>query len=151
MMVSNYLVLGTLNLLDSHLSLILPGIWSTLPVFIMAKFFEGIPQTFIEAAHLDGANEFYVFFHIALPLGKPGIITAFMLGFFEAWNALEQPIAYLQNRSLWPLSLYLPDITADKASVAFAASVVLLFPSVLVFLNGQDFLEQGISSSGIKG
>jgi len=117
----------------------------------MAKFFEGIPQTFIEAAHLDGANEFYVFFHIALPLGKPGIITAFMLGFFEAWNALEQPIAYLQNRSLWPLSLYLPDITADKASVAFAASVVLLFPSVLVFLNGQDFLEQGISSSGIKG
>ena len=151
MMVSNYLVLGTLNLLDSHLSLILPGIWSTLPVFIMAKFFEGIPQTFIEAAHLDGANELCVFFHIALPLGKPGIITAFMLGFFEAWNALEQPIAYLQNRSLWPLSLYLPNITADKASVAFAASVVFLFPSVLVFLNGQDFLEQGISSSGIKG
>lgn len=150
MMVSNYLVLGTLNLLDSHLALILPGIWSALPVFIMTKFFEGIPQTLIEAAHLDGANEFFVFFKIAVPLGKPGIVTAFMLGFFDAWNALEQPVAYLQDKSLWPLSLYLPNITADKASVAFAASVIVLLPSILIFLNGQDFLEQGISSSGIK-
>lgn len=150
MMVSNYLVLETLDLLDSHLSLILPGIWSALPVFILTKFFEGIPQTLVEAAHLDGASEFFVFFKIAVPLGKPGIVTAFMLGFFEAWNALEQPVAYLQNRSLWPLSLYLPNITADKASAAFAASVIVLLPSVLIFLNGQDFLEQGISSSGVK-
>ena len=74
--VSNYLVLDRLGLLDSHLSLILPGIWSTLPVFIMTKTFETIPDVLMEAAYLDGAGEFYTFFHVGLPLGYPAVECA---------------------------------------------------------------------------
>lgn len=148
--VSNYLVLDRLDLLNSHLSMILPGIWATMPVFIMERFFETIPDSLLEAACLDGAGACSVFWKVGIPLGIPGIVTAFMLGFFDGWNALEQPLAYLKNPSLWPLSLYLPDITADKASVAFAASIIMLIPSALLYLNGQEYLEQGVAASGVK-
>lgn len=148
--VSNYLVLDRLALLNSHLSMILPGIWATMPVFIMERFFETIPDSLLEAACLDGAGACSVFWKVGIPLGIPGIVTAFMLGFFDGWNALEQPLAYLKDPSLWPLSLYLPEITADKASVAFAASIIMLIPSALLYLNGQEYLEQGVAASGVK-
>lgn len=148
--VSNYLVLDKLGILNTHLSLILPGIWSTLPVFIMTKSFETIPKALLEAAYLDGAGEFRTFWLIGIPAGYPGIVTALLLSFLDGWNSLEQPIAYLRDVSLWPLSLYLPNITADKASVAFAAGIIMMLPPVLLYLNGQNELEQGISASGIK-
>ncbi len=148
--VSNYLVLDRFGILNTHLALILPGIWSTLPVFIMTKSFETIPQALVEAAYLDGAGEFSAFWHIGIPAGYPGIVTALLLSFLDGWNSLEQPIAYLSDMPLWPLSLYLPNITADKAAVAFAAGMVMLLPSVLLYLNGQTYLEQGIAASGMK-
>lgn len=148
--VSNYLVLDRLGLLDSHLALILPGIWSTLPVFIMTKTFETIPGVLMEAAYLDGAGEFYTFFHVGLPLGYPAVVTSLMLSFVEGWNALEQPITYLKDKTLWPLSLYLPSIAEDKASVAFAASLITCLLPVLIYLNCQEELEQGVAASGVK-
>lgn len=148
--VSNYLVLDKLGILNTHLSLILPGIWSTFPVFIMAKSFETIPKALLEAAYLDGAGEFRTFWLIGIPAGYPGIVTALLLSFLDGWNSLEQPIAYLRDVSLWPLSLYLPNITADKASVAFAAGIIMMLPPVLLYLNGQNELEQGIAASGVK-
>ena len=148
--VSNYLVLDRLGLLDSHLSLILPGIWSTLPVFIMTKTFETIPDVLMEAAYLDGAGEFYTFFHVGLPLGYPAVVTSLMLSFVEGWNALEQPVTYLKSKNLWPLSLYLPGITEDKASVAFAAALVTCLLPVLLYLSCQEELEQGVAAAGVK-
>lgn len=148
--VSNYLVLDQLSLLNTHWAMILPGIWATMPVFLMTNVFRTIPEALTEAAYLDGAGEWKIFFRIGIPLGMPGIVTAFMLGFFDGWNSLEQPIAFLKDPTLWPLSLYLPNITADKAAVAFSACVVMLIPSVLLYLNGQSYLEQGIAVSGMK-
>ena len=147
--VSNYLVLDRLGLLDSHLSLILPGIWSTLPVFIMTKTFETIPDVLMEAAYLDGAGEFYTFFHVGLPLGYPAVVASLMLSFVEGWNALEQPVTYLKSKHLWPLSLYLPGITEDKASVAFAAALVTCLLPVLLYLSCQEELEQGVAAAGV--
>ncbi len=148
--VSNYLVLDRLGLLNSHLSLILPGIWSAFPVFIMTRSFEAVPKTLLEAAYLDGAGEGQAFFLVGIPAGSPGIVTALTLSFIDGWNSLEQPMAYLKDRSLWPLSLYLPDIVQDKASVAFAAGIVMMMPPVLLYLNGEGELEQGVAASGVK-
>lgn len=148
--VSNYLVLDGMGILNSHWSLILPGIWSTLPVFIMTKSFETIPDALVEAAYLDGAGEFYTFFHVGLPLGYPGIATALMLGFLDGCNALEQPVTYLKDKNLWPIALYLPDIAKDKASVAFAAALITCLLPVLIYLNCQEELEQGVAASGVK-
>lgn len=148
--VSNYLVLKQLGLLDSHLALILPGIWSTFPVYIMTRSFEAVPRALLEAAYLDGAGEVRAFFLVGIPTGYPGIVTALVLGFIDAWNALEQPLAYLKDMSRWPLSLYLPDIVQDKATVAFAAGMVMMMPPVLLYLNGEGELEQGVAASGVK-
>ena len=148
--VSNYLVLDRLGLLDSHLSLILPGIWSTLPVFIMTKTFETIPDVLMEAAYLDGAGEFYTFFHVGLPLGYPGIVTALTLSCVDGWNGLEQPITYFKDKTLWPVALYLPDIARDKASVAFAAALIVCMLPALLYLNCQEELEIGVAASGVK-
>ena len=149
-MVSGYLVLERFQLLDTHLALILPGIFNTFPVFIMTKAFAGIPDSLMEAARIDGAGEFRIFCSIGIPMALPGIISAMVLGFLEHWNVIEQPMTFLKTKSLWPLSLYLPNITSDKINVSFAASIVMMLPAVLLFLWGQKYLEQGIAASGLK-
>ena len=149
-MVPNYLVLKGFHLLNTHLAVILPGIFSAFPVFIMTKFFASIPTPLIEAARLDGASDFSIFLKVGIPVGRPGIISMLVLGFLEYWNAIEQPMTFLKKQRLWPLSLYLPDITADKAGAAWSASVIMMMLPVLLFIMGQETLEQGIAASGIK-
>ena len=149
-MVSSYLVLSKLSLLDTHLAVILPGIFSTFPVFIMEKFFRAIPKEVYEAAKVDGAGEFTTFLRIGIPLGSPGIISALILNFLEYWNAVEAPMTFLKTKSKLPLSLYLPEITTDQMGVSFVASVVMMLPAVLGFLWGRDYLQKGIEASGLK-
>lgn len=149
-MLSEYLVLNQLNLLDSHMAIILPGIFSTFSVFIMYRFFESIPNEIMEAARIDGAGEFQIFCRIGVPLGQAGIISAMVLQFLECWNLIERPIAFLKTQSLWPLSLYLPEISMEQAGFAMCASLVSLLPALFVFLYGQNYLEQGITASVMK-
>ena len=111
MMLSNYLVLDKLHLIDTHLGIILPAVFSTFPVFIMYRFFESV---------------------------------------LEYWNLIEQPLTFLKTKSLWPLSLFLPNIGLNEAGIAFTTSVVVLLPAMLVFLAGQDYLEQGIVAAAVK-
>ena len=149
-MVSSYLVLNKMGLIDTVWAVILPGAASTLPVFIMTRFFMDIPAAVMEAAAVDGASSFQTFLRFGLPLGAPGILSAVVLGFLEYWNAIEASQAFLKNQALWPLSLYMPNITADNAGVSLIASLITLMPPLLIFLSGQKYLEQGIISSGMK-
>lgn len=149
-MLSNYLTLNELNLINTHYAIILPAIFSTFPVFLFYRFFSEIPDALLEATEIDGAGRIYIFIKIGCPLGMPGIMAAMVLGFLEYWNLVEQPMIFLKEKSLWPLSLYLPQISLKEAAIAFAASVVVLLPSFLVFLTGQDSLEQGIAASALK-
>lgn len=149
-MVSSYLVLSELSLMDTHLAIILPGIFSAFPVFIMQKFFRSIPDALVEAAMVDGAGQFKIFLHVGVPLGLPGIMASVLLDFLEYWNAIEAPMTFLKTKSKLPLSLYLPQITTDQVGSSFAASIVMMLPAVLIFLWGQEYLEQGIVASGLK-
>ena len=149
-MVSSYIVLNKINLIDTPYAILLPSIFSAFPVFIMTKFFAGIPREMLEAARMDGASEWSVFWRIGLPLGLPGVLSSALLGFVEGWNAVEQPITFLKTASNYPLSVFLPATTLDNAGVTFVSSVITLLPTVLIFLLGQQYLEQGIVASGIK-
>lgn len=149
-MLSSYLVLNGFSLLNTHSAVILPAVFSTFPVFLCYGGFRGIPMQLFEAARVDGATELFLFFKIGLPLGKSGILSALVLGFLEYWNMMEQPMAFLDDKSLWPLSLYLPEITWERAGFAFCASIITLVPAAFVFVLGQDYLEQGIIYSGLK-
>ena len=147
-MVSGYLVLNAAGLMDTRAAVILPGIFSTLPVFILRKTFAGIPGEILEAARIDGAGDLRIFFGIGIPLGVPGIFSVMILSFLEYWNAIEQPMTYLKTEALWPLSLYLPQMVNTEIAAAFAASIITLLPALLLFFYGQDSLEQGIVASG---
>ncbi len=149
-MVSSYFVLDRLGLMNTVWAIILPGAVSTFPVFLMIRFFAAIPSALTEAASLDGAGAWQIFIHLGLPLGVPGILSAVVLGFLEYWNALEQPMTFLKDQTLWPLSLYLPTVTAENAGAFLAASVIMLMPALLIFLFGQKYLEAGIAASGMK-
>lgn len=149
-MVSNYLVLDKFHLLDTQLGIVLPAVFSTFPVFIMYRFFQGIPKELLESAALDGANQLQIYIIIGIPLGGAGILSALTLSFLEYWNMIEQPLTFLHNQTLHPLSLYLPNISSDKVGLALAASVITLIPPLFVFLFGQKYLEQGIRAAGLK-
>lgn len=149
-MVSGYLVLSGAQLMDTHGAVILPGIFSTLPVFILQKTFAGLPGEVVEAARLDGAGNVRIFLNIGIPLGMPGIFSILILGFLEYWNAIEQPMTYLKTEARWPLSLYLPQMVSAETASAFAASIVTLLPAVILFLSGQEYLEQGITASKME-
>lgn len=150
LMFPQYLVLHDLGILDTLWAVILPAVFSTFPVFILHRFFKAIPQEIIEAARLDGAGELRVFCQIGIPMGAPGILSVCILTFLDSWNMIEQPMTYLKTKSLWPLSLFLPEIGMAEMGLGFAAALMMLIPALLLFLGCQEYLEQGIAMSGGK-
>jgi len=150
-MLSKYLVLDRMNLLNTHAAVILPAVFSTFPVFLIYRSFTGIPKELLEAARIDGAGEIQIFAMIGLPLAQSGILAAFVLGFLEYWNMMEEPLAFLRDASLWPLSLYLPEIGVEQAGRACAASMIVLIISLFIFAIFKDSLSKGIVSSALKG
>lgn len=149
-MLSQYLVFERLGLMDTHKAIVLPAVFATLPVFIIYQSFLSLPKGLVEASRIDGAGEIQIFLYIGVPLGSGGILSAVVLGFLEYWNLIEQPLAFLEDKSLWPLSLYLPQIQFEQAGYAFVISIITLIPAIFVFILGQDYLEQGIVASGLK-
>ena len=149
-MLSSYLVLNGLHLMNTHGAVILPAVFSAFPVFLIYRSFCGIPKELLEAARVDGAGEWQIFWRMGIPLASGGLLSSAVLGFLECWNMIEQPLAFLKDQSLWPLSLYLPEISLDQAGYAFVASVITLIPALFVFLLGRDYLERGIAASALK-
>lgn len=150
-MVPGYLTLHSLGLLDTIWAIILPGVFSTFPVFIMQRGFDAVPMPLLEAAAIDGANPWQQFWRIGVPVGLPGILAALTIGFLDAWNALEQPMIFLKTPVNWPLSMYLTNITGNDLALTMAASLLMLLPAVLIFSFGQKYLEQGILAGAVKG
>ena len=149
-MLSKYLVLRDAGLINTRWAVVLPAIFSTFPVFLIYRSFAGIPAELLEAARVDGAGEWQSFIRVGLPAAQGGILAAMILSFLESWNMMEEPLTFMQDKSLWPLSLYLPEIAMDQAGYACGASVITLTVSLFVFAIFHDALEQGIITSGLK-
>ena len=150
-MLAKYLVLSGAGLLNTHAAVILPAVFSTFPVFLIYRGFREVPREMCEVARIDGAGEWTIFIHIGVPIAEGSVTAAFVLGFFEVWNMMEEPMAFLKDMSMWPLSLYLPEIDVARAGWACAASVITLVVSLFIFGIFRDSLEQGIISSALKG
>ena len=150
MMLSQYIVLDGMHLMNTRLSIILPAIFSTFPVFLIYRGFAYIPDDVADSARIDGANELQVLLHIGIPLGKSGILSCLVLSFLDLWNMVEQPLAFIKDKKLFPLSLYLPMLDIKNADIMLTAAIVTLIPAVFVFIIGQDFLEQGIIATALK-
>ena len=151
-LVPNFLVSKALGIYGSRWSIWLPGFFSPFAVYLLTKFMRRIPTEVLEAASIDGADEWYIFSRINMPLCKGGIASIAILVFFDYWNMVEQPLILLDDPDLHPLSVFLSKINSGEISLAFAVAVIYLVPPLLIFLYGEDYLVEGISyQGGIKG
>ena len=151
-LVPNYLVADWLNILDTKWAIWLPGIFSPFAVYLLTKFMRRIPMSVIEAAQIDGANEWRIFTSICVPLCKSSLFSVAILVFIDYWNMVEQPLILLSDSEQYPLSVFLSQINAGEIGLAFAVATIYMVPSLLMFLYGEEYLVEGITyQGGIKG
>lgn len=154
-MTTAYIMYDAYGWTDSALPLIIPGCFSAAAtVMFLREFFVGIPDELMEAASIDGAGKWRIFFSLILPLGKPALIAQFILGFIRHYNDFMGPLIYLNNPQKYTIQValsFLNNGVADKASLA-AAGMFSLVPMLLIYVVFQKKIIDGISmSSGLKG
>lgn len=151
-LVPNYLVAKALGILDTRWAVILPGVFTPFSVFILTKTMRRIPKELREAASLDGAGEWQIFTRVYLPQCRVALISVVILVFIDYWNMVEQVLVLLADADKQPLSVFLSQINAGEVSLAFAVASVYMIPALLLFLYGEEYLVEGIASSGsLKG
>ena len=146
--VSQYLTLDAMHLLNTRLAVILPNAYSTFGAFLIAQYMRGISPEILQAAQLEGANGRQIFFHVILPLCRPAIVSQAVLQMFSCWSLIDQPLLFLRSRELTNLAV---ELTSDRfAASAPAAGVVFAILPLLAYLYCKDALERGISLSNIQ-
>ena len=151
-LVPNFLVADKFNMLDTRKAIILPAIFSPFSIFLLTKVMKRIPVSYVEAAKLDGAGELQILTRIYLPLCKSALVSIAMLVFIDYWNMVEQPLVLMRDANYHPLSVFLSQINTGDIGLAFAVGTVYMVPTILMFLYGEDYLVEGIATSGgIKG
>ena len=124
----------------------------------MRQFFLSIPRELDEAAVLDGANSFQIFYRIVLPLSRPALATVGIFSFLGTWNDFLHPLIYLNTNSKFPLSVGLryfqqqpADASQPRDQLLMAAALLAVIPAVALFFSAQRYFVRGIVMSGIKG
>ncbi len=145
-LVPNYFVSEWLNILNTKWAVWLPGIMSPFSVYLLTKFMKRVPKEAIEAAQIDGAGEFRIFWNICLPLCKSALFSVAILVFIDYWNMVEQPLILLEDSDMHPLSIFLSKINTGETGLAFAVATIYMIPNLLLFFYGEDYLVEGISS-----
>ena len=139
------------------LPLLIPGMLGSIgTVFFLRLFFDGISNSLIEAATLDGAGFFQCFFKIMFPLAKPAFIAQFIFGFVAGYNSYLSPMLYLQNQPKFvTLQLYLSEIrslfpTAGSENIYCAAAILGMLPLVIIYCCMQKYFIEGVSAGSVK-
>lgn len=148
--VPNYIILDKMGLIGKDMSIILPGLFTALGVFILVQFMKGIPKEMIEASKIDGAGYFTILTKIIVPQSKGGIVSLIILSFADYWNMIEQPIIFLQDESKYPLSVFLSKINSSDLGIAFVCGVIYMLPVIFIFLLGEKYLLDGMKNIEIK-
>ncbi len=150
--VPNFLVSKFLGIIETRWAVILPGIFSPFAVYYLTKSLRRVPESVIEAAKLDGASEWQICTRVCLPSCKGSIYSVVILVFIDYWNMVEQFLTLLTDKEKQPLSVFLSEINTGEISLAFAVAVIYMIPPLLLFLHGEEYLVEGIASSGsVKG
>lgn len=148
--VPNYIIANHLGLLNTASSIIFPGIFGALGVFVLRQFMINIPNSYIEAAKIDGAGHFTIFFKVILPLIRPAIGVLVVLLFADYWNMIEQPLIFLEDKIKQPLSLYLSQLNKETLGSSFATSILYMLPLIAIFLYAKSYFVKSEHLSGIK-
>ncbi len=145
-MVPNFIALRAFGIIGTEAAIILPGIFSAFGVFVLRQFMVHIPVSVIEAAQIDGASTYSVFFRIILPLGRSGIAALIVLSFIDTWNMVEQPLVFLSDMAKMPLSILIREAMEQARETVFAPGVLFMLPAVFLFLVFERALVDGIET-----
>jgi ABC-type glycerol-3-phosphate transport system permease component len=153
-----YLMSAKAHLLNTYPGLILPLIANVTSVFILYAFFKDLPSELEQAARIDGAGEFRIFWQIMLPLSKPALSTVAILTFIANWNGFLWPLIAVRQDNMMPLpvaiSRYWGAVNQNASfqyGTALAACSMAVIPTIIVYLALQRYFVEGIANSGIKG
>jgi multiple sugar transport system permease protein len=150
-----FVLMAKLELVDTLWAVILPVAAGPLGVFLMRQFMLGIPTDLIEAARVDGAREFTIFWRIVLPLSVPALAALAIITFLPAWNALLWPLVVLTSQENFTLPVALAIFSRGQFQADYgllmAGSVALVVPVIVIFLVLQRQFTQSATMTGIKG
>jgi multiple sugar transport system permease protein len=155
-MIPLFIMFDKLGWINTFKPLIVPAFFGgqAVFVFLLRQFFLTIPRELEEAALIDGATRFQIFYKIFLPLSKPALITIGLFSFQGSWNDLLGPLMYLNDSNKFTLQLGLAmfnGMTRVEWGPLMAASLLVLLPTLLLFFAMQKYFVEGISVTGIKG
>ena len=157
LLIPRFIVLKQLGLIDTYGGLILPGLITAFGVFLMKQFFESIPPELEEAARMDGATRYQMFFRVVLPVARPALIALVIFSFQGSWNDFMTPLIVISTRQdLYTLPLGLAFLRGGigmnlQWNAILAGSIVTTIPMALIFIFFQRYFMEGIAYSGIKG
>lgn len=152
--IPQFLVMRELGLYNTHLGIILMLTFSVYGVFLLRQNIMGLPDSLCEAARIEGANHWQIFWRVILPLLKPALATLTILKFVWTWNDYQTPLIMLNSRSLYTIQLGMSIFASESGSfyaLTMAAAVSATLPLILLFLVGQKYVIEGIASGAVKG
>ncbi|MGP3919911.1 carbohydrate ABC transporter permease [Nonomuraea sp. 10N515B] len=153
--VTQFVITVDLGLADTLAGIALPSVAMPLSVFIMRQYAMSIPGDLLEAARIDGAGEFRIFFRIFLPLAGPAVATITIMSFLTSWNNFIWPLIVAQSMSSYTLPVGLA-ATSQAAShvtdygLQLAGAIVVMLPVLVLFLFLQRYFVQGIAGTGMR-
>ncbi|UOY03157.1 carbohydrate ABC transporter permease [Blastococcus sp. PRF04-17] len=154
LVIPNYLIVGELFWLDTLIAIIVPTAASAFGVFFLRQFFIGLPLELEEAARLDGANRWQIFWKVVLPLSRPALVTLAMLSFLTNYNDFLWPVYVLFSPDVQTLPAGLSTLQTANAvryDLLMAGAVVASVPVLALYVGAQRFIIEGVSRSGLKG
>ena len=153
--IPRYILVNRLGLIDTYGALILPALATAYSPFLMKQFMEQIPDQLIEAAKLDGASEWKIFWGVIVPMVKPALATLFLFQFIASWNNYVDALLYTRSEAMKTLPLAIqtiaggPGVVARQGAVA-AAALLTTLPVIIIFVLVQKQVIQSMAYSGIK-
>jgi multiple sugar transport system permease protein len=153
-MIPNYQIMVSLRFLNTYHGLILPAAFSAFGTFLLRQFMLSIPPSLDEAAKIDGASHWQVFWHVVMPLARPGLIALAIFTFLGAYRSFFWPLIMLNNDELYPMQvgmLALDTTYGRQTELIMAATVMNIVPLIIVFVVFQKFLVKGIQLGSVKG
>lgn len=155
--IPRYLLIENLGLINLFIVHILPLLSMPIGLFLVKQFIDQIPNELLEAARLDGANDFQIFIRIIIPLVKPAIATIAILSFQLVWNSVETSTLYVNDEGLKTFSFYMSTLASQVTGnsvagqgMAAAASLIMFIPNLVIFIFLQSQVMNTMAHSGIK-
>jgi multiple sugar transport system permease protein len=149
-----YLMSSQLHWLDSYWGIMFPGMMTAFGTFLMKQFFEGVPDDFLEAARIDGLNEFTIWWKVAMPLVTPAIAALAIFTFLGNWTAFFWPLIVTTSADLFTLPVGLSSYAVQESTAwekVMTGAALATIPTLLVFLVLQRFIVGGVMLAGLKG